>query len=206
MKQPEFGEVVEAFVLAAAKRPGPVYVGIDPGTSGAIAFWASKVHAVIDIPVTFTKVKRRIKNSAKVAKKTGKKTRIVHSERPEFDLEGILTVFRLLKPLKPRIEVILEKVPLMQHGGSRYGESVLNRAYGMWPLFLLTRRYVAVHQVTPSRWKEALKLTSGDKEASRHKAIALYPNANILRKCDHDRAEALLLIEYLRRHVRQDTV
>jgi crossover junction endodeoxyribonuclease RuvC len=50
--------------------------------------------------------------------------------------------------------------------------------------------------VTPQRWKKALGvLTGADKEASRQRALQLFPDqaANLVRKGDHARADAMLL-------------
>lgn len=47
-------------------------------------------------------------------------------------------------------------------------------------------------RIRPAKWKKSLGLTS-DKEACRLRAIQLFPCAPLARKCDHDRAEALLL-------------
>lgn len=55
-----------------------------------------------------------------------------------------------------------------------------------------------VHYVTPQRWKKLLGLDS-DKNKSLELARSLWPNAPLSRKKDNNRAEALLLAEYLRR-------
>jgi crossover junction endodeoxyribonuclease RuvC len=55
-----------------------------------------------------------------------------------------------------------------------------------------------VHYVTPQKWKKLLNLDS-DKNKSLELARSLWPNAPLSRKKDNNRAEALLLAEYLRR-------
>jgi len=55
-----------------------------------------------------------------------------------------------------------------------------------------------VHYVTPQKWKKLLGLDS-DKHKSLELARSLWPNAPLSRKKDNNRAEALLLAEYLRR-------
>lgn len=52
-----------------------------------------------------------------------------------------------------------------------------------------------VDQVRPTVWKRALGLGK-DKEASRLKAMQLFPSADLRRKKDQGRAEALLLAVY----------
>jgi crossover junction endodeoxyribonuclease RuvC len=58
----------------------------------------------------------------------------------------------------------------------------------------------AWHIVSPQRWKRDMALTS-DKEVCRTVAINLFPEGKryLERKKDHNRAEALLLAEWLRR-------
>ena len=52
--------------------------------------------------------------------------------------------------------------------------------------------------VTPGSWKKAMGLSS-DKQASLDKARLLFPSADLDRKKDHNKAEALLIGEYGRR-------
>lgn len=53
--------------------------------------------------------------------------------------------------------------------------------------------------VTPAVWKRKMSVTK-DKEATRALARQLWPTAELSRKKDHGRAEALLIAEYARRH------
>jgi crossover junction endodeoxyribonuclease RuvC len=57
---------------------------------------------------------------------------------------------------------------------------------------------VPLDLVTASAWKGAMGLGS-DKAASLDKARLLFPTAELDRKKDHNRAEALILAEYSRR-------
>ena len=51
------------------------------------------------------------------------------------------------------------------------------------------------HLIVPAnRWKKWAGLAKKDKNASREKALSLYPNAPLSRKKDHGRAEALLIV------------
>ena len=54
-------------------------------------------------------------------------------------------------------------------------------------------------RVRPAIWKRTLGLGK-DKEASRLKAIQLFPTADLRRKKDHGRAEALLLAYWRQQH------
>lgn len=190
-------QTLAKFVDQAQRRKDKVYVGIDPGATGAIAFVCGSVYAVIDIPVIVLAVTRTKKTTEKERALTGYKTKSVKGSTTTFDYSGICALFRLLKEVEDRMVVALEAVPSSLGPGRRHAEIMLNRAYAMWPLFLHSQGYVR-EEIQPSVWKEQLGLTS-DKERSRRKAMALFPKADILRKQDHDRAEALLLAEYVRR-------
>lgn len=57
-----------------------------------------------------------------------------------------------------------------------------------------------IELIHPGKWKKALGLTGKGKEAARELAMRLFPNmrSSLSRKRDHNRAEALLIAEYLR--------
>jgi hypothetical protein len=71
-----------------------------------------------------------------------------------------------------------------------------NCSYGMWPLFLTLLR-LPFETVHPFAWKKKSGLTGLDKEAIRLKAAGMFPGADLCRKKDHNRAEALLLADWL---------
>jgi crossover junction endodeoxyribonuclease RuvC len=66
--------------------------------------------------------------------------------------------------------------------------------YGLWIGLLTTLRFPYT-PIRPGIWKRSLALGK-DKEASRLRAMQLYPGAALRRKRDHGRAEALLLASY----------
>lgn len=191
---------VEAFVALAQKCDGPVLLGIDPGSTGAIGFLCGPHHAVVDIPTIRTKVKRTRKTRFKVWKKTGRRTKVTLCTVTTFDYARICGLFRLLKPVKDRVKVMLEKIPPTLGRGRKYAEIMLNRAYAMWPLFLHSKGY-AVTETSPGVWKDDMKLLGKEKAVGRKMAIRLFPNAPLSRVKDHDRAEALLMAEYLRKQL-----
>lgn len=161
----------------------PLFIGIDPGAEGAIAFVASMCYAVIDIP------------TIQVKRSGGKKT--------EFNKPAIIQLFNILRAshqFRDRTHVILEvPPPSMGPGkGSAYAQFRLGCAYAMWPLFLLSKGY-HLTEISPGVWKKAMGLSGADKETSRFKALGMFPKADLQKKKHHNRAEALLLAEYLRR-------
>jgi hypothetical protein len=209
-------QILEAFVQKARTVRNDVLVGIDPGTGGAIGFKCEKFYCVVDIPMLVTKREKRRKTTKKdrlKLVKTGKpaaKWKVIVGEDRHPNYAGIIALFKLLKPVKDRVHVLLEKVPLTIGKGRAYGDMVLNRLYGMWPLFLTSKNYAGFHEEAPLDWKEALgiprfkgvppkKARVLKKKASLALARKLYPGADIAREMDHDRAEALLMVEFLRR-------
>lgn len=196
--------IVEHFATYAENHEtAPIYIGIDPGSTGALAFVCRKRYCVVDIPVLCTFVKKTRRTTYKVRKATGKKTRTLIGTQRDFDYATICAIFRLFRHMKKRVHILLERIPPTIGPGRKYAEIMLNRAYMMWPLFLHSKGY-DVHQESPGVWKLEMQLLGKDKEASRRKALRLFPDADILRKKDHDRAEALLLSAYLRRKLQTD--
>lgn len=170
------------FVQAANEMTSLVYVGIDPGASGAIGWLCGSEYCVTDIP-TIT-IKRGNKN------------------RTEPDLPGILQLFNMAAELTygiQRIKVLLEQCPVSAGRGSSYADVIINRHCAIWPLFIMSKQWSFAD--TDTRWKKAMGLTL-DKELSRRNASRLFPDAPLVRVADHNRAEALLLAEYHRRTTR----
>ena len=66
--------------------------------------------------------------------------------------------------------------------------------YGLW-IGVLATLQIPYTNVRPGIWKRALTLGK-DKEASRLRAMQLYPGADLRLKKHHGRAEALLLAAY----------
>jgi len=198
-KQPDPLEVVAWFVAHVQARDTPIYLGIDPGATGAIGMLCGKLYAVVDIPVYRVKVKRVRHNNKKIRALTGRKTRTVDGSTSKFDFPAICRLFRLFKPIKKKLIVVLEEIPpTMGKRARKYVEIMVNRAYAIWPLFLCSKGYT-VKEIKPSDWKKRMDLYGKDKEASRRLALKIFPMANIQRKEDTDRAEALLIAECVRR-------
>jgi crossover junction endodeoxyribonuclease RuvC len=193
-------EVVEKFLRKSLGMASydAITIGIDPGASGAIAFLCERHCAVIDIPVNAFDVKRTKKTTKTERAISGHKTKRVKGTTTKADLHAICEIFKLLRPHKDRTVVGLEEVPTSLGPGKRHAEIMLNRAYALWPLFLHSKGY-PVEEVRPTVWKQKFNLIGKDKEASRQKALSLYPGADIGLKKHHDRAEALLIATYVRR-------
>jgi hypothetical protein len=133
----------------------------------------------------------------------GPKTKTVHGKVSKFDYAAVLGIFDRLEPVRQRVHVCWEEARprgKQGKGGNNLRTAHLTGvAYGMWQLFLRSKEYATVEEFAPNDWKRDFQLTNKDKDASRLKAKGLFPLAPLARKGDHNRAEALLLAECLRR-------
>ncbi len=156
-----------------------LYIGIDPGFTGAVAALDEQGNfvSVVDVP-TF-----EIVGGAK------KKTRL--------DVVGIARIIRDLKPCK----AVLEDVHSMPEQGIT-GAFAFGRGLGVWE-GILAALEVSTHMVSPLKWKKATMEGMGkEKDASRLRALALFPTADLRLKKHHGRADALLMALYLYRQER----
>jgi len=105
----------------------------------------------------------------------------------------------LLTPYtRPQAHVILEESQAMPGQGTRSMLTV-GVGFGLW-LGILAALTLPYTRVRPALWKRTLGLGK-DKEHARLRAMQLFPGADLRRKKDHGRAEALLLAWYGLRQV-----
>ena len=158
-----------------------LYVGIDPGATGAIAFLHPtnfRKSIAVDIPTV------RIAMSRKTA--SGKL-----SYRTQTDLGALWDIFLACKSLWHKLFVVIEHQQPIPRDTALTGFTV-GKNFGMWSLFLYS--HGIVHDtIRPVKWKKAQGLIKQDKEAARLRAQKLFPSASLNRKKDHNRAEALLI-------------
>jgi len=154
-----------------------VVIGIDPGISGALAMVTHHglVH-VADMPVM-----PRGAGGAYV------KNQVAPAALAQI-LSGWLSGYD-----KNEIAVLLESVTAMPKQGVASTFSLALTA-GLIEGVLAARGYP--HElVRPQEWKKAMGL-SASKDQARMKAARLYPEADIHRVKDHNRAEAILIARY----------
>lgn len=147
-----------------------MYIGIDPGLSGAAAVLAADgvLVALHDTPVLTLRTSR--------------------GTRQEYDVPGLVT---LLAPYAgPQAHVVLEESQAMPGQGARSMFTV-GVGFGLF-LGVLGALHLAHTRVRSAIWKRALGLGK-DKEQARLRAMQLFPGADLRHKKDHGRAEALLL-------------
>lgn len=179
----KYGEVAAWLTLEHdPEKRWPVYVGIDPGASGAIAFLSPKSYRVYDMPVVKVKVKQ-----------TGRR-----KNRTDYDLNSIVNLFSGLQGFKGSVRAAVEVgIPQMGYGKSPYAAFRSGMSYYMWPLFLRGKGF-KVKEVPAGVWKKKLGLTGYSKNASLKLARKLFPEAELHLKKFEGRAEALLIAHFLR--------
>ena len=179
--------LLDDFVNKCPSGKQTIFLGFDPGSTGAFALVNSQdpsTAIALDIPT--------------VKVPTGKKGRTGKpGYRTEVDLGALCALFDLVEKLPARLHVIIEKQQPMPRDTALTAFSV-GKNFGMWPLFLYSKG-ISHDTVSPGVWKRAMGLSKKDKEFSRMQAQKLFPNAELHRKKDHNRAEALLLAEHARR-------
>jgi hypothetical protein len=151
-----------------------IYIGIDPGLDGAIAYVPERGTAwVEDVPTL----------------KAGDKGRRVYAI-PEM---------RLLLQVEGVGFCVIEAVTPAASPG-RLGAFSLGLSTGIWTTLLVVEQ-VPYDPVAASVWKLAMGLRGKGKDASIAAARQLFPHLtnDLSRKGDHNRAEALLIAEYARR-------
>ena len=152
-----------------------IIIGIDPGISGAISILENKkILEVYDTPTMIDgkKNKRQI-NSAQV-------TNII-KERQKNNNEVI---------------VVVEQVNAMPGQGVT---SMFNfgQSFGVIK-GICSAMQLSIHFVRPAKWKKYFNLLKTEKEASRSKAIEIFPyiSTKLSRKKDSNKADAILIASY----------
>lgn len=159
------------------------YLGIDPGLSGALAFYspAGNDLSIFDMPTHEIKVNGKLKR--------------------QLDLHSLGSI---IDQMAPRLVVaLIEDVHAMPKQGVT---SSFNFGFNSGcAQMAVVGCNVPLRLVTPQKWKKEMGLSS-DKDASRREASRVLPkHANLWPLVKHDgRAEAGLLAYYASRHFAED--
>jgi crossover junction endodeoxyribonuclease RuvC len=144
-------------------------LGIDPGLTGALALYCGGQWTLLDMPIAGDAKHRELNGPA------------LCSWLREHDPDHAFIEFAAARPG--------QGVSSMFRFGCCYG--ALKMA--------LTACGVPYTAVTPTKWKPAVGILKGsDKEASRQRALQLFPDqaANLARRRDNARGDAMLLAYY----------
>ena len=152
-------------------------IGIDPGISGSICFFQDgKIIDVIEMP-TMTEGK---KNKKQV---NGSQ---IFNEISE----------RIKKLDKKDIKVIIEQVSAMPGQGVT---SMFNfgQSFGILK-GICSAMQLSMYFVRPAKWKKYFNLINSEKDASRTKAIEIFPyfSTQLSRKKDSNKADAILIASF----------
>ena len=154
-----------------------IIVGIDPGIAGAICFFSSgNVIDVIDMPTMAE----------------GKKN------KKQVNGRQIYNEIMLIKNkfMNEKMSVIVEQVSAMPGQGVT---SMFNfgQSFGVIK-GICSAMQLPVHFVRPSKWKKYFNLINSSKDASRSRAIEIFPKVSdkLKRKKDSNKADAILIASY----------
>lgn len=161
-----------------------IYIGIDPGLFGAVAGIDHRGHiiSVQDTPIV------------KVKKSKGYKNAYVDSQ-----MAAILSVL-IQAAGATGCQVALENVHAMPGQGvtAMFNMGV---GLGLWRGIITTLKLPFTF-VEPVVWKKEMGIIKGaNKGESIVRAAQLFPTADLARKKDDGRADALLMAEFLRRRM-----
>ena len=161
-----------------------IIIGIDPGISGSICFFEDGiVKEVIEMPtMTDGKKNKRQVNGAQIFNEISE---------------------RINKYDKKNIKVIIEQVSAMPGQGVT---SMFNfgQSFGILK-GICSAMQLSMYFVRPAKWKKYFNLINSEKDASRTKAIEIFPyfSSNLAKKKDTNKADAILIASYYYETFRQ---
>ena len=152
-------------------------IGIDPGISGSICFFEDgRVVDVIDMPnMAEGKKNKKQVNGSQIYNE-------INSRIKGYD--------------KKNIKVVIEQVSAMPGQGVT---SMFNfgQSFGVLKGICSAMR-LSMHFVRPAKWKKYFNLIKSEKDASRTKAIEIFPyiSEELSRKKDANKADAILIASF----------
>jgi crossover junction endodeoxyribonuclease RuvC len=152
-------------------------IGIDPGISGSICFFQDgKIIDVVEMP-TMTEGKKNKKQ--------------VNGSQIFNEISA-----RIKKLDKKDIKVIIEQVSAMPGQGVT---SMFNfgQSFGILK-GICSAMQLPMYFVRPAKWKKYFNLINSEKDASRTKAIEIFPyfSSHLSRKKDSNKADAILIASF----------
>ena len=152
-------------------------IGIDPGISGSICFLDNgKILDVIEMPtMTDGKKNKKQVNGSQVYNEVTKRIK-------QFE--------------KNQIRVVIEHVSAMPGQGVT---SMFNfgQSFGILK-GICTAMQLPMYFVRPAKWKKYFNLLNSEKDASRTRAIEIFPyfSSQLSRKKDSNKADAILIASF----------
>ena len=152
-------------------------IGIDPGISGSICFLDNgKILDVIEMPImTDGKKNKKQVNGSQVYNEITKRIK-------QFE--------------KNQVRVVIEHVSAMPGQGVT---SMFNfgQSFGILK-GICTAMQLPMYFVRPAKWKKYFNLLNSEKDASRTRAIEIFPyfSSQLSRKKDSNKADAILIASF----------
>ena len=152
-------------------------IGIDPGITGSICFFEDgKIIDVVEMPnMAEGKKNKRQVNGAQ----------IYHE------------IYKRIKNLEKKdIKVVIEQVAAMPGQGVT---SMFNFGQSFGVLKgICAAMQISMYFVRPAKWKKYFNLINSEKDASRTKAIEIFPHfsTQLSRKKDSNKADAILISSF----------
>ncbi len=152
-------------------------IGIDPGISGSICFFKDgKIIDVIEMPVmTDGKKNKRQVNGSQIYNEILKRTN---------------------KALNQDVRVVVEQVSAMPGQGVT---SMFNfgQSFGIIK-GICSAMQLPIYFVRPAKWKKYFNLINSEKDASRTRAIEIFPyfSSQLSKKKDSNKADAILIASF----------
>ena len=152
-------------------------IGIDPGISGSICFFKNgEIKDVIDMPImTEGKKNKKQVNGSQIFNEISKRIKEIDSKD---------------------IKVVIEQVSAMPGQGVT---SMFNfgQSFGILK-GICSAMQLPMYFVRPLKWKKYFNLINSEKDASRTRAIEIFPyfSSNLSRKKDSNKADAILIASF----------
>ena len=152
-------------------------IGIDPGISGSICFFQDgEIKDVVEMPTMIDgKKNKKQVNGSQIFNEISEKIKNID---------------------KKNIKVVIEHVTAMPGQGVT---SMFNfgQSFGILK-GICSAMQLSVYFVRPAKWKKYFNLINSEKDASRTRAIEIFPyySSNLSRKKDSNKADAILIASY----------
>ena len=152
-------------------------IGIDPGISGSICFFQDgEIKDVVEMPTMIEgKKNKKQVNGSQIFNEISEKIKNMD---------------------KKNIKVVIEHVTAMPGQGVT---SMFNfgQSFGIIK-GICSAMQLSVYFVRPAKWKKYFNLINSEKDASRTRAIEIFPyySSNLSRKKDSNKADAILIASY----------
>ena len=152
-------------------------IGVDPGISGSICFFQDgAINDVVEMPIMIEgKKNKKQVNGSQIFNEISEKIKNMD---------------------KKNIKVVIEHVTAMPGQGVT---SMFNfgQSFGILK-GICSAMQLSVYFVRPAKWKKYFNLINSEKDASRTRAIEIFPyySSHLSRKKDSNKADAILIASY----------